>query len=104
MPIHGKFDGLPDLEQGDPRALFQSFLPLSLSQQQQKFGTGLFQRFSDLFRGEVGRDIRAGGLGEQTFNDFLLKNFNFNKEQAFGDPTATGRARFQAPARFLLRQ
>jgi hypothetical protein len=95
--------GLFDLE-GDPEALFQSYLPKNLSQRQQRFGTGLFNRFSDLFRGEVGRDVRAGGAGELLFSDFLNQNFNFNKEQAFGDPIATGRARFQAPARFLLRR
>jgi len=103
MPENQNNNFLEDLET-DPQALFHSFLPKNLSQSQQRFGGSLFNRFSDLFRGEVGRDIRSGGTGALQFNDFLEKNFNFNKEQAFGDPTATGRARFQAPARFLLRQ
>jgi hypothetical protein len=98
------FNPFEEFLEQNPQAQFQSFLPQNLTRKQQQFGTGLYGRFADLFKGAIGRDIRSGGTGALKFGDFLENNFNFNKEQAFGDPIATGRARFQAPARFLLRR
>ena len=81
------------------RLLFFSNLPQGLSRGKHKFAEGLFSPTFNRFLGVHGRDPTT------SFADFLQSpNFNFNKELAFGDPIATGRARFQAPARFLLRR
>jgi len=88
--------------EGDPEALFRSILPQNLTLNQERFAGPLFDRISNRFRAAIGRDIRGGGTGELTFDDFLRNNFNFQREFARGPQSQTGaQTQFIRPARFL---
>ncbi len=89
--------------EGDPEALFRSFLPQNFTRNQERFSGPLFERIADRFRAAVGRDVRGGGTGELQFNDFLKNNFNFQREFLRGPQSQTGaQPQFIRPTRFLF--